>query len=521
MSPSSHPNPAQPVAERKPALWVALHFPHLALEAFIPRWEWQQHDQGSVILQQQRVLAMSPAARTAGVRTGMRRGGVQMLLPDASFFPCDSRKQQDLLQAAALALLQYTPSVALHGAAGIVLEVSSSLRLFGGIRRLRQRIRMTVQALGLSVSLACAPFSKAAALLALYAAERARAACYCLSPRKLATVMDQLPVHTLSQAQAYLDLLEGLACHQLKDLQKLPRAGLQRRCGAALLQELDQAYGKETALHLWVVASETFHIKRELAGRLERSDQLLPYVQALLTQLCSWLRLQQLALSQLRLCLHHERGRSAIAPSQLNIMLAEPGWQEAHLQLLLRERLQQLGLSGPVIALELEATETASRQLHSEDLFPEPGGKPEDHQRLLSLLVARLGEHQVLQAAPQADFRPDIANQWVSVLHKKSAQAHVAASAAHALLRPVWLLAQPLALTLRQHQPWYAGSVLTIISPAERIEAGWWSDSTQVRDYFIASHARHQLYWIYRERNVTQTDGDAIALSWFLHGIFG
>ncbi|MBR7784428.1 DNA polymerase Y family protein, partial [Undibacterium sp. LFS511W] len=137
--------------------------------------------------------------------------------------------------------------------------------------------------------------------------------------------------------------------------------------------------------------------------------------------------------------------------------------------LLVRERLQQLRLSGPVIALELEVTETAKRQLHSEDLFPQPGGKPEDHQRLLSLLVARLGEHQVLQAAPLADYRPEIANQWVSVLHKKSAQAYATASAAHAFLRPVWLLSQPLALTLRQHQPWYAGSVLTLISPAERI----------------------------------------------------
>jgi protein ImuB len=195
--------------------------------------------------------------------------------------------------------------------------------------------------------------------------------------------------------------------------------------------------------------------------------------------------------------------------------MAEACWQDTHLLPLFKEKLAQLSLPSAVIALVLEAPETVALEVQSESLFPEPGGKPEDHQRLLALLVARLGEDHVLQAAPLADHRPEIANQWISVMQKRPPGADVPAAAL--LHRPAWLLPQPLPLTLRQHRPFYR-SLLTIVSPAERIEAGWWSMQTQARDYFVATSADHVRYWIYRERS---SDPESNAPRWFLHGVFG
>ena len=153
-------------------------------------------------------------------------------------------------------------------------------------------------------------------------------------------------------------------------------------------------------------------------------------------------------------------------------------------------------------------------------LFPEPGGSEEDRMRMLELLVARLGAENVLQALPQADYRPEVANEWVPVQNGAGRKAGSAARLppdVASLPRPSWLLAKPIALLVRNHRPFY-GSPLKVASTPERIEAGWWSD-TQTRDYFIAEGQDHTLYWIYRER-IVGAGADAEP-RWYLHGLFG
>ncbi|MFX5494562.1 hypothetical protein ABTD62_22725, partial [Acinetobacter baumannii] len=72
------------------------------------------------------------------------------------------------MQQAALALLQYTPQVTLAEEACILLEVGASLRLFGGIRALCRKIRLTIARMGLSATLSCAVTATGAWLLARY-----------------------------------------------------------------------------------------------------------------------------------------------------------------------------------------------------------------------------------------------------------------------------------------------------------------------------------------------------------------
>jgi protein ImuB len=125
----------------------------------------------------------------------------------------------------------------------------------------------------------------------------------------------------------------------------------------------------------------------------------------------------------------------------------------------------------------------------------------------------------VLQAAPQADYRPEVANAWVPVDRKirESVRNAQMPPDVQSLPRPVWMLAKPIALLMRDHRPFY-GSPLKMASNPERIEAGWWSD-TQARDYFVAEGQDHALYWVYRER-IVGSAADAEP-RWFLHGLFG
>jgi len=516
-------------------LWIGLSLPQLPLEVFSPSW---CSDPGSVVLEQERVLALSPAARAAGVGRGMRRGGVLMLLPEARLHERDPAREAEALDAVALAMLQYTPQVALAEEATLLMDVGASLRLFGGIRALCARIRSSLRALGFSASLSCAPTARAAWLLARHGGHRIahaggqggggggaeaprghRVPARSLRMATLERRLDRLPVALLPPARLYASWFEGLGCERLGDLRRLPRPGLQRRCGRELLDMLDAAYGLCPELFEWVAPPEHFRARLELFDRIEHADLLLAGARHLLLQLVGWLCARQFAVERITLLMEHERGRVAMPPTPLEIALAEPTWRDEHLVRLLRERLAKQELPAPVIGLALEALQVRAMAPPTESLFPEPGGTEEDRMRMLELLVARLGPDNVLQALPQADYRPEVANEWVPVQQKVRPAERAARLPpdVDSLPRPSWLLAKPIALLMRNHRPFY-GSPLKVASAPERIEAGWWTD-TQTRDYFIAEGRDHTLYWIYRERIVgTGVDSEP---RWYLHGLFG
>jgi protein ImuB len=491
-------------------LWIGLHLPQLPLEVFSPNWS---SDAGSVVLEQERVLAASPAARAAGVAHGMRRGGVLMLMPEARLHVRAPEREAEALHAAALALLQYTPLVTIAEESTLLIDIGASLRLFGGIRALCRRVRASLRALGFSGVLSCAPTARGAWMLARRRAGRV------MTIASLTRRLDALPSSLPPPARPYTAWFEGIGCFDLGAMRRLPRPGLQRRCGRALLDMLDAAYGMAPELFEWVEAPTSFHAKIELFDRIENAEECLLGAERLVQQLTGWLCAHQLAVERITLLLEHERGRVARPATKVEIALAEPTWRDEHLVRLLRERLAKLVLDAPVIALALDASQVQAMAPPSESLFPEPGGSEEDRLRMLELLVARLGPENVLQALPQADYWPEVANSWVPVQQKvrEKERASQMPPDVESLPRPTWILAKPIALLMRNHRPFY-GSPLRMASTPERIEAGWWS-KTQTRDYFIAEGQDHALYWVYRERIVGA--GEDAEPRWFLHGLFG
>ncbi len=456
---------------------------------------------------------VSAAARAAGVQPGMRRGGVLMLLPEARLHERAPEREAEALHAVAMALLQYTPQVAQAEEATLLMDIGASLRLFGGIGALCRRIRANLRALGFSCSLSCAPTARGAWLLARQHGGRK------LKMATLVRRLNRLPSSLLPPARPFAAWFEGIGCFSLGDMQRLPRPGLQRRCGRPLLDMLDAAYGMTPELFEWIEAPTTFSAKLELFDRVENAEALLFGAHRLLLQMTGWLCAHQLSVERICLHLEHERGKVARPPTLIDIVLAEPTWRDEHLVRLLKERLGKVELEAPVIGLCLEAPQVQPMEPPSDSLFPEPGGSDEDQLRMFELLVARLGPDNVLQAAPQADYRPELANVWVPVQKKIRPAAMQAQmpSDVLSLPRPAWLLAKPIALLMRNHRPFY-GSPLRMASAPERIEAGWWNQS-QTRDYFIAEGLDHAHYWVYRER-IVSASGDSEP-RWFLHGLFG
>ncbi len=466
---------------------------------------------GSAVLEKDKVVIADRAAREAGVLPGMKRGGVLTLSPQTALYERDAAREAAAQREVGMSLMKFSPDVALLDEATIIVEVGASLRLFGGLLSLCRQAKALLATVGLTASVSAAPTGQGAWLLAKHA--RGPNARRVFQLASLERVLLPLPMLAVPEVRPFADWFAGLGCETIADVRRLPRAGLQRRCGEHLLDSLDRAFGSAPELFDWLELPPTFSARLELPDRLEHADGAVFAAHRLIVQLCGWLCAKQLAVSAITLCFEHERGRQAIPPTLIEIALGEPAWREEHLLRLVKERLHRVELAAPAIVLRLDASKVEAAAPDTDSLFPEPGGSPEEHARLIELLIARLGDENVLRPAPTADYRPEVANRWVPV-----SQGAPKIALPDSLPRPTWMLATPLRLLMRQHRPFY-GSSLRLMSPAERIEAGWFDGQLVTRDYFVAQAEDRSCYWIYLER-ISSRDAEE-APRWFLHGLFG
>lgn len=450
--------------------------------------------------------------------------------------PADAAALADPLRALGWWALRYTPRVALLADA-VLMEVSGSTRLWGGHAALLRHIYTA------NKPLAQVNYAHGDTSLIAYAR--------LLAPHRPPLAPDELPLHTLLAARPHLATLARLGCTTWGQLRALPRGGLARRFGAALVDALDQADGQRPDVYPWLELPEVFAARLELPSAVESASALLFGARRLLAQLQVWLRLRQRGVLALELAWQMDARRNSARTGELVLRTAEPAQDSAHLQRLLAERLRQITLPAPVLWLRLRSLETRPLVCQSASLLPDAQAHGDSLVQLLERLSARLGADKVLRCQLQADHRPEQMQAWVaatntldsiadsaysmraggqkSIKKFKTAYAHTRANAqtqadnpASALL-PTWLLAAPIQLGVRQGQPQYQGA-LTLLAGPQRLESGWWAEqagaapATVLRDYFIARTRSAVLLWIYRERlgNAAQQ----AAGHWFLHGIF-
>jgi protein ImuB len=489
-------------------LLLNVHLPLLPLEALCPRWS---EAAPRVVIDQGRVLAMSREAARAGVRHDMRSGGVLAVAPETVFLARNPGKESDALHAVSTALMRFTPEVTFEDDFSVLLDVTASLRLFGGPHTLCLLVKQSVVALGFSLQLGAAPTAYGAWLLAR--SFRAKGLVFrrrVLSMDSLKQRLNLLSCGLVPAAAPYHAWLNDIGARNIGAIRRLPRPGLLRRTSKELLAALDRAYGEAPEMFEWIKPPLQFTARIETFERVEHAEALLHGASSLILQLVGWLTAVQQAVRILALHLEHERGHAAVPPTLLQIRLGEPTWREEHFTRLLKERLAKVELHAPVIALRLEALDVEPMAPPNESLFPEPGGSPADFSRLLELLSARLGPENVLVIEDVDDHRPEVCNAWVPATAKKPR------TQVEEILdgRPFWLFPKPIKLIIRDNRPFYGGSPLRIVAGPERLEAGWWSDQTDARDYYKAQGSEGACFWIYLER--VSSD-----IRWYAHGLFG
>ncbi len=520
-------------------LWIALHLPLLSLEAFAATLAPGQGELPLALVDAHHIAAANAAAHALGVEPGQTRATALALAPDLLIGQADVARDASALSAVVHAALAFTPSVCIQPAQDpqrsadtVLLEVHASLRYFGGPLRLLQRLREGVTPLGHRIRAASAPTPLGAALLS-----RGPKRVHCHESAAMQAALDALPVWLLGPGREHWEALQGMGLSTLGDLRRLPRAGLGRRFGTALLTDLDRAYGERPDPRVAITLPPQFESRLELFARADSAEQVLHAAGMLLARLSSWLAAQHAFVRGFALAMQHEpRWRSdAQVPAQtvLEVALAEPSRDPAHLQVLLRERLAQLQLPAPTLELRLAAREIVPGEAPSGELFPSAASEREGLVRLVERLQARLGAERVQTLQPVHDHRPERASalkpaQPASLgrpaqpasparpeLAARPAQRSAEIEPPATLQRPVWLLAPPEPLAAREGRPLLAGRELQLLSGPERIEAGWWDHQLAERDYFIAEAAEGALVWLYRSR---LPDGEGAG--WYLHGRF-
>jgi protein ImuB len=464
-----------------------------------------------------RITAANAAARARGVQPGHKRATALALVPDLHLAEAQPARDAALLQAVVHAALAFTPQVCTEGLDTVLLEVQASLRCFGGAAALQQRLQAAWCALGLQVQLGVAPTPLAAAWLARWRpvpglvsgpAPPALLAEHVRQLPALHRLLDQAPLALLAarQPQAQATVLAALGLQRLGELRALPRAGLARRLGPAVLDELDRAYGLRPDPRPALQAAAEFETRLELQARADHSEQLLHAAALLLPRLVAWAAARQVRVAAFTLHLLHEaRHRGAGTPPRtaLHVELAEPSLDQRHLLSLLQERLQRLVLPAPTLDLHLHCRHTVAGAAPNGELFPNRQSHALGLGRLLERLRARLGDAQVLRPAPLADHRPEVANRLAPA---QGPAAPVPAGALPVptpgwpLQRPLWLLPEPLPLPEQADQPCWGGQPLRLLAGPERVETGWWDQAPALRDYYVAQAASGALLWVFCSR---------------------
>ncbi len=490
-------------------LWLALHLPHLPLEVYTrglqpdaqPLAVTSGAETGAT------VVTANRAAQMQGVCAGMSVSSACALAATLQRIARDPAKEHATLARIAAWSLQFTSLVSLAELDTVLLEIEGSLKLFGGLNKLHQHIAHGVAELGFDASIACAPTPLAALWFA-----RAGANVRVQHQDALRHALEKLPAdlicRDLTTGEITRDLLDSFGAHTLGDCLKLPRAGLARRAGPLLLDQLDRALGLRPDPRLPFVAPQTWSAALPLPAPVANAEALLFAARRLLAELCGWLAATGHGVQRPKFEFIHEKQIVTI----ITLELSSASRDLDHLTTLLRERLARTQL--PTAAIEIAIASGRVVPLASRNLafLPEAAGQEESASRFVERINARLGTNTICGLTPHADYRPERAWRTCQPGHA----AHENATSSLMPARPLWLLTTPRAL--RETGATHAAphdsesGPLSLLAGPERIEAGWWDGQHVARDYFVARNTAQSLLWIYRERNV--------AARWYVHGFF-
>ncbi|BBH46345.1 Y-family DNA polymerase [Pseudomonas sp. KU43P] len=457
-------------------LWACILLPQLALDSILR--ERDDADSPLVLIggpSQRRVLqAVNPAAAALGLRAGQSLTAARAMADGFHCVEADAARIEQLQQLLAAWAYRFSAQVSLHYPRALLLEVGSSLNLFGPWPVFEARLREELTALGLRQRIVLATNPVAARMLA-----NGHDGLALTCPQATRAALAGMPIARVGLPEESAEAFARMGLRQLGQVLALPRDALAKRFSAQVQLHLDQLLGMRTLGLDFYQPPDRFETRLELNFDVESHQALLFPLRRMLNDLAAFLAGRDCGVQ--RFCLHLEHAEGPDTLLQVGLLAAER--DAAMLFELARGRLEPLRIPAPVRNLRLVATDLPPFVPQHQALFDPRAQQAQPWDQLRERLRARLGDDAVTGLRAEADHRPEYAWQVAEQGAPGSLQAQPGS-------RPGWLLPQPLALDALDH---------TLLSQAERIESGWWDGGDVRRDYYRIETREGLRGWAYRD----------------------
>lgn len=462
-------------------LWACIVLPQLAMDSLSRRRCADTEgasEQAWVLLTgpaQRRVLqAVNAPARALGLKPGQSVAAAQMLSRDFVMFdhdPADIELSQQFLAAWGY---RFSSQVSLHYPRAVLLEVESSLGLFGPWPQFEARLRAELEQLGFAHRIVMAPNPVAARMLA-----NAHDGLAVTDPRQLLDHLAPLSVERIGLPVEAATAFKRMGLRRLGEVLALPRDALARRFPEAVLAHLDRLQGLRPQALAFHVPPYCFDQRIELNFDVESHQALLFPLRRLLNDLAAFLAGRDGGVQRFTLHLEHHEGEDTLL--HVGLLAAE---RDAQLLFeLARGRFEQVQVPRPVRSLRLLAEDLPPFVPTHKELFEQRPQQLQPWQQLRERLRARLGDEAIMTLQARADHRPECA--WALAAEAMAKPPGPLPLAP----RPGWLLQAPQAL----HDP-----RLRVLAGPERIESGWWDGADVRRDYYLIETVDGLRGWAYR-----------------------
>mgnify|MGYP003626377463 CR=1 FL=1 len=485
-------------SSQRPAVWLCLHFPDLALD--IASRDERNLGQPLVITEKQRVYQCNEVATDLGIKPGQSMDTAFTLSERVTSIERHLDRETAALQHLAQWAYQFTPQIAVKSANCLVLDITGSLTLFGGLNPLREKIYQGLQSQGYHPGLAVSSTPQAAILLAISG----------LSGSTLTASSDiaPVPIEQLQTTNKIVTSLQQMGIKSLAQLMALPMSGLNQRFGTYFTDYLERLMGVKPDPQKFISPAANFYHDITFLDDVTNLESLTFPINRLLGELADFLSGRQLWINHMTWHLaHRSHGRQSFS-----VYLAAPANDSKMFLALTQLKLEQIKSVKEIDNIALSVKKFFPAGQASTDMFA--GGDiqqttSDQQNQLLNMLSARLGPGKCFGLSEANDHRPEKA--WKKIrLHEKD---YWVAPQQENLPRPGFLLPTPKALNVVDNSPCLGGK-LSLIKGPERIDFGWWDqpiDKPLTRDYYIARQRDGGLLWIFKHLDAGR---------WYLHGIF-
>lgn len=502
--------------EQYSRLWLAIRFSDLPLDVLKPN---DTLTKPIVVIEQKTVVFANAIAEKAGAYAGLDVTTAQ-LLSGCMTIERDQVKEQNVLAELSEQLYQFTPYIERYcsiesAEAGLLLEISSCLTLFAGVKAMTENIAAFLEQKEYRFLFGLAHSEKAAWFLSFTDYEITGQENKALFIDRL----NSLPVALLFDYPKALESLSKTGFRYFGDIatqiQGKSLRSFKKRFGQDFtdllcnLYDIDQNFLQSSLFQKpreIYKPQEWFEEEIQFEYPVTLVDQLKPAIEILLQKLSDYLCKRQ------QHCQYIEWIISDIYRSKdfikVNSDTPQRYWELLYDLSLIQFENKELPFE--VDTIKLVCQQTLVLQQHSQildfDQSRQRKNSVQDFATVIAKLQARLGDEAVFKLSYLDSRVPELTNAIISLAEKSN---QILPGVYKKSLYPTWFFSNPELMEERHQRLFWYGYVLPIVGP-ERTIGEWWGEPA-ARDYYLAQRHDNLRLWIYF---------NLYDKCWYVHGVF-